>query len=81
MHCGPNYPDEPPTIRFASMVNLPCVNSRTGVVDPRMLPCLASWQRTHTMETILIELRRYVILTLASLQQRRCLEKERDRER
>lgn len=60
MHCGPNYPDEPPTIQFVSQVNLPCVNSRNGVVDPRQLPCLANWKRDNTMETILIELRRYV---------------------
>jgi len=60
MHCGPNYPDDPPGVRFVSMVNLPCVNPRTGVVDPNMLPCLANWQRSHTMETILIELRRYM---------------------
>jgi ubiquitin-conjugating enzyme E2 variant len=58
MNCGPNYPDEPPTIRFVSMVNLPCVNSHNGLVDPKMLPCLANWQRNYTMETILIELRR-----------------------
>ncbi|EXF85281.1 SPFH domain/Band 7 family protein [Colletotrichum fioriniae PJ7] len=60
MHCGPNYPDEPPTIQFVSQVNLPCVNSRNGVVDPRQLPCLANWKRDNTMETILIELRRYM---------------------
>jgi ubiquitin-conjugating enzyme E2 variant len=29
-------------------------------VDPSKLPCLANWKRDYTMETILIELRRYV---------------------
>lgn len=58
MHCGDNYPDEPPTIQFVSQVNLPAVNPRNGIVDPKMLPCLAQWKRDNTMETVLIELRR-----------------------
>ncbi|KYK55101.1 ubiquitin-conjugating enzyme variant MMS2 [Drechmeria coniospora] len=60
MHCGERYPDEPPTIQFVSQVNLPCVNPRNGVVDPKQLPCLAQWKRENTMETVLIELRRYM---------------------
>ena len=62
MHCGDQYPDKPPTIQFVSMVNLPCVNQRNGLVDPSQLPCLANWKRENTMETILIELRRCVCL-------------------
>lgn len=68
MHCGENYPDEPPTIQFVSQVNLPCVNPRNGVVDPKQLPCLAQWKRENTMETVLIELRRYVKLYPGSRQ-------------
>lgn len=59
MHCGEHYPDQPPTIQFVSQVNLPAVNPRNGIVDPSMLPCLAQWKRDNTMETVLIELRRY----------------------
>lgn len=59
MHCGPEYPDKPPTIQFVSMVNIPCVNPNNGVVNPKELPCLTTWKRENTMETILIELRRY----------------------
>lgn len=62
MHCGPEYPDKPPTIQFISQVNLPCVNPNNGMVDPSQLPCLAQWKRENTMETVLIELRRYVEL-------------------
>ncbi|OWP00913.1 hypothetical protein B2J93_209 [Marssonina coronariae] len=58
MHCGPDYPDKPPTIRFVNQINLPCVNPRDGKVDPAKLPCLANWERKMTMETVLIELRR-----------------------
>jgi ubiquitin-protein ligase len=32
IHCGPDYPDNPPTIQFISRVNLPCVDARTGKV-------------------------------------------------
>ncbi|KAH6647712.1 ubiquitin-conjugating enzyme [Truncatella angustata] len=60
MHCSDQYPDKPPTVQFVSMVNLPCVNQRNGVVDPSQLPCLANWKRENTMETVLIELRRYM---------------------
>ena len=75
IHCGDSYPDQPPTIQFVSRVNLPCVDQRTGKVrremiagrtyteqlkvDPSKLPCLVNWKRENSMETILIELRRY----------------------
>ena len=37
-----------------------CVTALTiAQVDPSELPCLAQWKREYTMETVLIELRRY----------------------
>ena len=60
MHCNENYPDQPPTVQFLSQLNMPCVDPRNGMVDPKMLPCLAQWKRENTMETVLIELRRCV---------------------
>ncbi|EKD15975.1 hypothetical protein LZ554_005309 [Drepanopeziza brunnea f. sp. 'monogermtubi'] len=60
MHCGPDYPDKPPTIQFTNQINLPCVSTRDGKVDPAKLPCLATWDRKMTMETVLIELRRFM---------------------
>ncbi|KAJ6083997.1 hypothetical protein N7486_010797 [Penicillium sp. IBT 16267x] len=62
IHCGPEYPDKPPTIQFISQVNVPCVDQRSGKVDPTKLPCLAQWKREFTMETVLIDLRRYMAL-------------------
>lgn len=32
IHCGPNYPDQPPEIKFTSKINLPCVNAQNGQV-------------------------------------------------
>lgn len=45
---------------FISKVNLPCVDARTGVVDFGKLPTLSVWKREFTMETVLIEIRRYM---------------------
>ncbi|RMZ88255.1 hypothetical protein DV736_g4510, partial [Chaetothyriales sp. CBS 134916] len=60
IHCGHEYPDKPPTLQFNSRINIPCVDQKTGKVDPSKLPCLAHWKRDYTMETILIELRRQI---------------------
>ncbi|KAF2401314.1 ubiquitin-conjugating enzyme E2 [Trichodelitschia bisporula] len=58
LRCGPQYPDQPPDVTFQTKINLPCVDQKTGKVDPTKLPCLVQWRRDFTMETILIELRR-----------------------
>ncbi|QKX55806.1 uncharacterized protein TRUGW13939_02904 [Talaromyces rugulosus] len=62
IHCGDEYPDSPPTLYFVSKINLPCVDPRTGKVDLGKLPTLATWKRDYTMETILLELRRFMAL-------------------
>ncbi|PGH18564.1 hypothetical protein AJ79_00343 [Helicocarpus griseus UAMH5409] len=58
LHCGQDYPDNPPAVSFVSRVNLPCVDPRTGKVDLTKIPRLSVWKREFTMETILIEIRR-----------------------
>ncbi|CAG4947287.1 unnamed protein product [Parnassius apollo] len=62
IECGTHYPDEPPTARFISRINMNCVNSQTGLVDNRQVPILARWQRDYTIKTVLQELRRLMIL-------------------
>ena len=57
--CGTSYPDAPPTVQFISRVNLPFVNQLNGGVDPHKLPVLANWNRNHSIETVLVEIRRY----------------------
>jgi ubiquitin-conjugating enzyme E2 variant len=32
IHCGDNYPDEPPEVTFITKINLPCVDGKTGKV-------------------------------------------------
>ncbi|KAK3622434.1 E2 ubiquitin-conjugating protein mms2 [Elasticomyces elasticus] len=60
IHCGADYPDKPPEVTFISKVNLPCVDPRNGRVDLSRLPSIATWKRDFTMETILIEIRRFM---------------------
>ncbi|KAF1356818.1 ubiquitin-conjugating enzyme/RWD-like protein [Delphinella strobiligena] len=60
IRCGENYPDTPPEVTFVSKVNAPCVDSHNGKVDLRQLPAIAQWKRDFTMETVLIEIRKYL---------------------
>jgi ubiquitin-conjugating enzyme E2 variant len=54
--CGPDYPVQPPRVRFASRINLPHVNQSTGAVEPSC-PSLQSWTRNSTIESVLVGLR------------------------
>lgn len=56
IHCGPDYPDKPPVVKFRSKINMSGVNQKTGLVEK--LPCFSQWRRNYTIETILSEIRR-----------------------
>ena len=58
--CGPNYPDAPPIVRFASKINLPNVNQSTGVVENR-LSAFQNWNRNMTIESVLVSLRQLMM--------------------
>ena len=58
LFCGKDYPDNPPTVRFQTRINMTCVNQETGVVEPSLFPMLANWQREYTMEDILTQLKK-----------------------
>lgn len=62
VECGEHYPDEPPTLKFLSKININCINSQNGVVDHRMVPVLSRWNRDYTIKTILQEIRRIMTL-------------------
>jgi ubiquitin-conjugating enzyme E2 variant len=62
LECGQKYPEQPPTVRFLTRINLSGINSTTGLVDKRAVPVLAHWQRSYNIKTVLYELRRLMTL-------------------
>jgi ubiquitin-conjugating enzyme E2 variant len=57
IYCDETYPERPPQIRFVTKINMACV-SPNGSVDSRSFPTLRDWNRSKTMEHVLIDLRR-----------------------
>jgi ubiquitin-conjugating enzyme E2 variant len=55
INCGPEYPEKPPTIRFANKVSLPSVNQNNGRVEN--LALLKAWKNSTTIEGILVALK------------------------
>ncbi|XP_041472159.1 ubiquitin-conjugating enzyme E2 variant 2-like [Lytechinus variegatus] len=56
IHCGDKYPDQPPTIRFLTKINMSCVSSE-GAVSSRNFDMLKHWQRNYTIKDVLTKLR------------------------
>ena len=55
--CDESYPDKPPSVKFISKINLPCVGP-LGQVLVDQFDTLKNWKRSYTMETVLLELRK-----------------------
>eukprot|EP00099_Drosophila_melanogaster_P027259 NP_729062.1 Ubiquitin-conjugating enzyme variant 1A, isoform B [Drosophila melanogaster] len=62
IECGERYPDEPPTLRFITKVNINCINQNNGVVDHRSVQMLARWSREYNIKTMLQEIRRIMTM-------------------
>ncbi|MCI22615.1 ubiquitin-conjugating enzyme E2 variant 1B-like, partial [Trifolium medium] len=58
LFCGKDYPDNPPSVRFQTRINMTCINQESGVVEPHLFPMLANWKRETTMEDILLQLKK-----------------------
>ncbi|KAK3261198.1 ubiquitin-conjugating enzyme E2 [Cymbomonas tetramitiformis] len=54
IHCGEQYPNGPPIVRFVSRIVLNSVNQQNGTVEPRSFPLLANWNRNYTIETLAV---------------------------
>eukprot|EP00949_MAST-11_sp_MAST-11-sp1_P001113 g1113.t1 len=59
IYCSDNYPSEPPSIKFQSAINMPCVNQSNGVVDPRKVPQMSQrqWSRNSSIAECLVSIR------------------------
>lgn len=52
IHCGENYPDRCPVVRFVSKLNMGCVDQRSGEVVRNKLAVLAQWNRNYGIEQV-----------------------------
>jgi len=52
IHCGPKYPDEPPTIKFVNKIAMPGVDDKGNVTG-----VMKNWKRSNTIYDYLVAIR------------------------
>lgn len=57
IHCGSDYPEVPPTVKFLTKVHVPWVDSHGNVLKSSC-QVLSHWQKNYTIKTVLSELKR-----------------------
>ena len=56
---GPNYPNEPPVIRFNSKINMTGINMTNGDVDAKAI--IPNWNIECGIETFLVAIRQNMV--------------------
>ncbi|XP_038077316.1 ubiquitin-conjugating enzyme E2 variant 2-like [Patiria miniata] len=57
MECGPEYPKQPPLVRFTTRIKLQGV-SENGYVDKSQFPTLTKWSTSYNLKAVLTDIRR-----------------------
>jgi len=68
VHCGPDYPAQPPSVKFSSKVNMDGVDARTGAVDGRVILRRAGfrWTPKSCIIDFVAVLRQQLLVALSS---------------